>query len=125
MINYFNDTCLTCECSAGNFWCMWSPIKSYLMVQHRLDIRTCPLLCRLLIKVVLQDVKHKSNVFKKGVTQIALQEMHDDENSKELADKIECCLLIFGLHCRSEMLETQAKDVKLNGSEEMDFFIQN
>ena len=59
MINYFNKICLKGECSAGNFWCTWLTIKSYLMVKHRLGSSTCPLLRRLLIKVASQHVKQK------------------------------------------------------------------
>ena len=57
------------------------------------------------------------------MVQAALQEMHDDNIPKELADKTAAYLLFFGLHRRSEILEMQATDVRLNESEDSDMHI--
>ena len=76
------------------------------MVSYGLGIITCPLLRMLLIKVVSQHAKEKEDVFQKGVMQAALEEMHEDNDPKKLANKMTSCFLFFGLHRRSEILET-------------------
>ena len=71
--------------------------NSYLMAKRRLGVSTCPLMHRLLIKVVSQRAKTKAGVFQKGVVQRALREMGVND-PQELAGKIAicfCCFLVF------------------------------
>ena len=63
---------------------------------------------------LLHHAKKKADVFQKGVIKTALEEMHDDNDPKNLEHKPSVCLLYFGFHRRHKMLQIQVKHVKLS-----------
>ena len=49
-----------------------------------------------------------------------LTEMYDDENPRDLVDKITVCLLYYGLLRRTESITLQVKYIDLKSSNEID-----
>ena len=70
--------------SLGSFWQMFSCIRSYFLVESKVEIKNWSLLCKLIKSLTAKHIKKKVNVFTWLKMQRILEEMFDEENPKEL-----------------------------------------
>ena len=63
VVNYFTTLHITQQYSVGTFWCIFSCLQSYILVSSKVDIKTFPLLRKLLKRLTAKHVKKKSDIF--------------------------------------------------------------
>ena len=63
------------------------------------------------MKTRKKHIAEKADMLESHEHKPAMEQMHDEKNPKEIIDKVESRTSCFGLHRRSEPLQTQTQDV--------------
>ena len=119
-MNYFTYNYEEGPYGPGSFWQMFSCIRSYILVESKIEIKNWALLRKLIKSLTVKHLKKKADIFTWIEMQKILEEMFDEEKPKELVRKIMVALAYFGLLRKEEILGICIKDVRLDLSENIE-----
>ena len=102
------------------YWQMFSCLCTYILVKTKIDIKTFALLCKLLKSLTMKHIKKKAAIFTRDEFLRAVKDMYNDENPKDLVNKLAVCLAYYGLLRLEEVLKVTRKDVQLDLTEDIE-----
>ena len=120
MVNYFTTTYKNMTYSPGSFWQMFSCIRSYVLVKTKIDIKSFTLLKKLIKSLVVKHLKKKASIFTSEEILKALKEFYNDNDPRELVNKISVCLAYYGLLRLEEVISLQKKDIVLDLTDDIE-----
>ena len=86
----------------------------------RTDASEHKLLRKLIMATTKKHIAEKADVFEIYQHEAAMEEMHDEEDPKDLVDKVASHMSHFGLHRRSEPMQIEMEDVALDKTDDAD-----
>ena len=120
IVNYFTHCYVAGNRKAGTFWCVRSCVKSFLLTSIKIDISEHKLLRKLIVSTTKKHIAEKADTFDSDEFQLAMEEAHDEEDPKELIDKVSSLCSHYGTHRHSEVSQIDAQDAVLGNSEDVD-----
>jgi len=121
LVNYFSMIASTGRYSPGTMWCIYSCLKSYIMVKYNINIK-CMMLLRKCIKRITQDhLASKPDIFLFSEIKLGLTTLFDEDNDKDLLQKVGISIMYFGVLRRMEILLIQIKDVTVKDLVNVEF----
>ena len=80
VVNFFSNLYVTGRYSVGCFWCIFSCIRAYILVESKTDIKSFALLRKQLKSLTVKHLKKKSDIFTAVEMKKVLEEKYDDNN---------------------------------------------
>ena len=96
-----------------------------MLTSVEIDITEHKLLRKLITSTTKKCVAEKADTFDSDEFQSGTEEMCDEEEPKELIDKVASLCLYYSIHLRSEVLQIEKQDVVLANSEDIDVHFLN
>ena len=120
VVNYFTEMYNEGQYSVGTFWCIFSCIRSYLLVKTKVDIKSFALLRKLIKGLTEKHIKKKASIFTGEEMKKVLMEMYNEDDPQDLLEKITVSLMYYGLLRGGEVLQIEKKDVRLDLTEDIE-----
>ena len=119
-MNYFTDMFNRKLFSPGTFWCIFSCVRSYILVQSKIDIKKYMLLRKLIKSLTMTHLAKKAGVFTAEEMKRVLYDFYDESDPKQLVSKVAVALLYYGLLRRCESLQIQLMDIEMGLTDDID-----
>ena len=113
-LHYFTDIYNNGKYSVGSFWCMFSYIHSYILVKEQIDIKTYVLLKKLLKGLTAKHLALKADVFSSDEMVWVFCDMFDEDDPKQLGQKVAIAILYYGLMCHDGSKRIEIDDVRFD-----------
>ena len=84
--------------SPGSFWCIYSCVRAMILCESRIDIKNYILLRKTIKQLTVHHLKKKADVIPASDFKRALEEMYDENDPKDLRDKVGVTLLYYGYY---------------------------
>ena len=119
--NYFSMLAIKNRYSPGNYWCIYSTLKTLILAKHRVDIKQCVVLKKLIKKLTEDHIKKKPDMFLYSEIKHGLTLLFKDDVPKDLLYKIGIAIMCYGLLRCKEMLSVEIKDATVEEKVNVNF----
>ena len=113
LCNYFSMLQVTRRYTAGNFWCIYSTLKTFILARYQVDIKMYPVLKKLMKKLTEDHIKSKPDVFLYSEIKHGLEKLFDEDEPKDLMYKVGISIMYYGVLRRCEILVIQINNVTI------------